>query len=62
VCAAAAAVFEAGRSVPHHSQHADECPKLTLARHLHHPPLSNESLPTAANGEIDIKVRLRLFH
>lgn len=49
---AAAAMPEVWRSVPHHSQHADECPKLPVTRHLHHPPLSNESLSAAANGEI----------
>lgn len=50
MCAAAAAVPETRRSVPHHCQHSDERPELPLARHLHHPPLSDASL-SAANGE-----------
>lgn len=56
VCGAAAAVSEARRLVPHHSQHADERPKLPLTRNLQHPPLSNESLSTAANGEKDTMI------
>lgn len=51
LCTAAAAVSEARRSIPHHCQHPDERSKLPLTRHLHHPPLSDESLPTVANGE-----------
>ena len=57
VCASAAAVSEARRSVPHHSQHPDERPKLPLARHFHHPPVSDESLPAASNGEIVVLTR-----
>lgn len=55
VCSAAAAVPEARRSVPDHSQHADECSKLPIARHLHHPSLSDESVPAATNGEFELK-------
>lgn len=51
VCSAAAAVPEAGCPVPDHSQHPDECSKLPIARHLHHPSLSDESVPAATNGE-----------
>lgn len=50
VCSAAAAVPEARCSVPDHSQHPDECSKLPIARHLHHPSLSDESVPAATNG------------
>lgn len=38
------AVPEAGRSVSHHRQHADECPELSLARHIHHPLVPSQSL------------------
>lgn len=48
---AAAAVSETRRSVPDNSQHPDERSKLPLARHLHHPSLSDESVPAATNGE-----------
>lgn len=57
VCPSAAAVSEARRSVPHNSQHPDERPKLPLARHFHHPPVSDESLPAASNGEIVVLSR-----
>lgn len=50
--AAAAAVPEARRFVPHHSQHPDERHQLPLPCHLHHPPLSDESVPAGSNGEI----------
>lgn len=55
VCPAAAAVSETRRSVPDNSQHPDERSKLPIARHLHHPSLSDESMPAAANGESHLK-------
>lgn len=55
VCPAAAAVSEARRSVPDDSQHPDERSKLPLARHLHHPSLSDEGVPAATNGESCLK-------
>lgn len=55
VCPAAAAVSETRRSVPDNSQHPDERSKLPLARHLHHPSLSDEGVPAATNGEARLK-------
>lgn len=51
---AAAAVPEARRSVADHGQHPDERSELPIARHLHHPPLSDESVPAAATGEVEL--------
>ena len=52
LCAADAAMPEAGGSLAHHGQHADERPELPLTRHLHHPPLPDEGLPAGPPGEV----------
>lgn len=43
-------VSEARRSVPHHSQHSDERPELPFSRHLHHPPVPDESVSSDPAG------------
>lgn len=52
VCDALSAppVSETRRSVPHHGQHSDERPELPLSRHLHHPPVPDESVSSDPAG------------